>query len=193
MSANTDDLPLTISWFETAFPDGPAYGDPEGTIWSEVASIIANWRREGEKDGCCFSAARFALEPDGRHVRRLKANLLARTAIALDIETSKATGEAPPALDEAMNRAKAFGLAAIGYTSHTNKPSDIRYRLVMPLSAEIAPELPAPEVMAVRLEVLGVLDMSKIGAASLFYLPSCPDGAIDLHETIVIPGKPGIM
>jgi hypothetical protein len=31
MSAATDDLPVVISWFPTAEPDGPAYGDPERT------------------------------------------------------------------------------------------------------------------------------------------------------------------
>jgi hypothetical protein len=190
MSAETDNLPLTVAWFDTAFSDGPAYGDPECTIWGAVTPIFSEWRREGEKDGCCFAAARFTPEPGGRRVRRLKANLLARTLIVLDIETSKATGEVPPTLDAAMDRAKALGLAAIGYTSHNHKPGDIRYRLVFLLSVEIAPELPAPEVMADRLGLLGVLDMSKIGAASLFYLPSCPYGALDLHQTIVIPGAP---
>ena len=52
------------------------------------------WRREGEKDGPNFVPPRFTLEPDGRHVRRLKRNLIARTAVALDCETNKKTGEA---------------------------------------------------------------------------------------------------
>jgi hypothetical protein len=186
---STDSLPLVISWFETAFADGPAYGDPEKTTWGAFTSV-SEWRREGDKDGPCFATARFTLERDGRQVRRLKANLLARTAIALDFESSKVTGEVPPSPDEAIERAKALGLAALLYTSHNHKPGDIRYRIVLPLSAEIAHELPAPEVVAERLGLLGVLDMSKIGAQSLFYLPSCPYGAPDLHQTIVIPGAP---
>jgi hypothetical protein len=189
MSAETDGQPLTVAWFDTAFSDGPAYGDPERTTWGEFASV-SEWRREGEKDGPCFATARFKLERDGRQVRRLKANLLARTAIALDIETSKTTGEVPPGPDEVIERAGGLGLACLLYTSHTHKPGDTRYRLVFPLSAEIPHELPAPEVMADRLGLLGVLDMSKIGAASLFYLPSCPYGSLDLHQTIVIPGAP---
>ena len=168
---NGFNLPLSLVWFETAMPNGPALGEPETMKWGDFISIFS-WRREGSKDGSCFCPARFTLEPDGRHVRRLKANLIARTAIALDIETSKSTGEVPPGLDEAMDRAQALGLTALGYTSHNHKPGDIRYRLVFPLSVEIQHELPAPEVMAERLGLLGVLDMSKIGAASLFYLPS---------------------
>ena len=60
----------------------------------------------------------------------------------------------------------------------------------MLLAAEIASELPAPEIMAEQLGLLGVLDRSKIGAASLFYLPSCPYDALDQHQTMVNPGGP---
>src|SRR4051812_38913081 len=99
-----------VSWFDTAFPDGPAYGDPERLSWSDLTSVFLS-RREGEKDGPNFVPARFQLEPDGRHIRRLKANLVARTAVALDIETSKKTGEVPPPLREIVERVRAFGWA----------------------------------------------------------------------------------
>ena len=187
---NTDDVPLTISWFPTAIPGRPALGDPERTTWGEFCGVF--WlRREGIKDGPNFVPARFSLEADGRHVRRLKTNLVARTAIALDLETNKKTGEIPPNPDEAIRRTEAKGLACLLYTSHSHRPPDIiRYRMVLPLSEEIAPELPAPLVMAEALGLHGVLDRSKIGAASLFYLPSCPDGMLDVHQEIIIPGAP---
>jgi hypothetical protein len=189
MNAATDKLPLTISWFPVAIvPDNcPAFGDPERTTWGAFTSVF-ECRREGVKDGSCFVAGRFRLEADGRQVRRKKANLLARTAIALDIETHKKTGEVPPSPDQAIDRARALGLACLVYTSHNHKPGDIRYRMVLPLSAEIPHDLPAPEVMAEALDLLGVLDTSKIGAESPFYTPSAPYGALDLHQTIVIPG-----
>jgi hypothetical protein len=38
--------------------------------------------------------------------------------------------------------------------------------------------------------MLGVLDRSKIGASSLFYLPSCPQGLLGAHRTVVLPGAP---
>ena len=186
----TDDVPLTISWFPTAIPDGPALGDPERTTWGQFCGVF--WlRREGIKDGPNFVPARFSLEADGRHVRRLKTNLIARTAIALDLETDKKTGEIPPNPDEAIRRTAAKGLTCLLYTSHSHRPPDIiRYRMVLPLSEELAPELPAPLVMAEALDLHGVLDRSKIGAASLFYLPSCPDGMLDVHQEIIIPGAP---
>jgi hypothetical protein len=51
MSAAADGLLLTVAWFETAMPDGPAYGDPETTTWGNFASIFSGSRREGNKDG----------------------------------------------------------------------------------------------------------------------------------------------
>ena len=92
MSADCPSLPLTVCWFETAMPTGEmALGDPEVTTWLDFTSVFG-WRREGVKDGCNFVPARFKLEPNGRQVRRLKANVLSRTAVALDIETNKKTG-----------------------------------------------------------------------------------------------------
>lgn len=189
MSASAANPPLAISWFPTAFPEGPAIGDPEQTTWAAFASVFW-WRREGDKDGPNFVPARFTLEPDGRHVRRLKRNLLARTAVALDCETNKKTGEIPPAFAEAADRISAAGWAAVVYSSHSHRADAPRYRVVLPLSQEIAHELPAPEVIADRLGLRGVLDESKIVASSLFYLPSANYGELDHHQTLTIEGAP---
>ncbi|HVC62386.1 MAG TPA: hypothetical protein VND19_18740 [Acetobacteraceae bacterium] len=180
-------IPLTVSWFPTALPTGPALGDPERTTWGEFASVFT-WRREGQKDGPNFVPARFTLEPDGRHVRRLKRNLTARTAIALDVETNKKTGEIPPLLTEAAARITAAGWAAVLYSSHNHHPAAPRYRIILPLSEEIDHDLPAVEVVAELLGLRGVLDQSKVGAASLFYCPSRPQGGEDHHHTEIIPG-----
>ena len=69
MTRPADDINLTVSWFETAMPDGPAYGDPETLRWADFASIF-DFRREGLKDGPCLVPSRFQLEPDGRRVTR---------------------------------------------------------------------------------------------------------------------------
>lgn len=184
------DPPLTISWFPTASPRGePAIGDPERTTWGCFADVFW-WRREGAKDGPSLVPARFTLEPDGRHVRRLKRNLLARTAIAIDCETNKTTGEIPPALGAAVARLRTARWAAVIYTSHNHRAEAPRYRIVLPLSEEIAPDLPAVEVVADRLRLAGVLDRSKLGASSLFYLPSMPfDCCADQHAMEVLDGS----
>jgi hypothetical protein len=187
MDAN--DVRLHISWFSTAMPVGEAaLGDREDIAWGDFVSVFEYRREADDKDGCAFAPSRFAPEPDGR-VRRLKANALARTAVALDVETNKKTGATPPSLDIALGRLTALGLAGVGYTSHNNRAEDARYRLVAPLSEEINPHLPVVEVIADRLGLTDVLDHSKRGPASLFYLPSCPYDVLDLHQTRVAAGK----
>jgi hypothetical protein len=185
------DLPIHISWFPTAFPDGPAYGDPETTTWAELRSIIADYRREDdEKDGSNFIPARFQLELDGKRVRRLGRNLIARTAIAMDIEYNKDTREWPPMFNGAVAMLRQTGWAAVVYTSHNHTLRAPRYRIVLPLSEEIDHQLPAVEVIAGKLQLAGVLDRSKVGASSLFYLPSCPPGRRDQHYAAAVNGDP---
>jgi len=181
-------VPLTVSRFTTAFPIGPAFGTTERTTWGAFAALFRQ-RRQGRKDGVNFVPATFKPEPDGR-VRRLKENLLARTALALDCETNKETGEVPPPFAVAVARIEGQGWAAVVYTSHNHTPGAPRYRIVLLLSEEIATDLPAIEVIANQLQLLGVLDKSKIGASSLFYFPSAPPGHLAHHETIVVDGAP---
>jgi hypothetical protein len=190
--SRTYDIWLTVAWFSTAMPKGPALGDPERTTWPNFCSIIAGFRRFGPKDGTGFCAARFKLEDDGRQVRRLKASLLARTPVVLDIETSNDTGELPPTLDELAKRIRARGWMAAVWTSHNHRPpNDIRCRVVLPPSEEIDHELPAPKIIADVLGVSDVLDRSKLGSASYFYLPSCSgDDTADLHQEIIVRGVP---
>lgn len=193
MSAHTlpdfaDSTSFLVSRFPTAFPAGPAYGTMDPMTWSAFTALIGH-RRHGEKDGPNFVPATFKLEPDGK-VRRLCANLVARTAIALDIETNKQTGEVPPPLADVVAGIKRRGWTAALYTSHSHTPGAPRYRVVLPLSAEINPELPAVEVIAKGLGVLRVLDTGKIGAASLFYLPSAKPGHAEHHQAETVTGVP---
>lgn len=186
------DLSVHIVWFEAAVLRGvPALGVQEALAWSDVVSIIANDRRIGEKDGPGFVPMRCVPEMNGRHVRRLGRNMLARTMVALDCETNKKTGEVPPAPADVVARLQRLNVSAVVYTTHSHTPgTNPRYRVVMPLSEEIAPALPAPEIMAHELAISGVFDRSKRNPASLFYLPSaaCLE-VLDQHEAHVIGGK----
>lgn len=181
-----------IAWFARAMERGrPAYGTAETLPWSDLTSIFADSRRIGDKDGPGFVGAQFALEPASRTVRRLGRNVVARTLIALDCERNKVTGEIPPKPATVADRLRRLGVAGVIYTSHSHKRNMPRYRIVVPLSGAIAPELPTPEVVAADFNVANVLDRSKIGPASLFYLPSaaCFDD-LDHHEVHVIAGEP---
>jgi len=69
--SGADGTPLRVAWFPTAEPKSPAIGDPETTDWGNFCGVL--WfRREGPKDGPGFCVARYQLEDDGRHVRRLR-------------------------------------------------------------------------------------------------------------------------
>ena len=146
-------------------------------------------RRQGPKDGPNLVFARFIPEPNG-NAHRVNTKAAARTAIALDIETHKTTGEIPPSLAEAAERIKAQGWAGIVYTSHSHTAAAPRYRIILPQSAEIPPHLPAVEVVAEILGLSGVLDRSKLGPASLFYLPSAEPGGLGDHASISVDGAP---
>ena len=189
MSAN--DLPITVSRFasRSANIEGIAYGAHDCTTWGEFAYLFRH-RREGVKDGAAFAAATFPLEPNG-YVRRLKANVLTRTLIGLDVETNTKTGEIPPPIGEVVDHLARWGKAAVIYTSHNHRPDrDERYRVVLPLSEPIDPDLPAVEIVALHLGLSDVLDKSKRGASSLFYFPSCDPGQFAQHEAYVLPGEP---
>jgi hypothetical protein len=184
------DLPLHLSWFPVGKPKTrEALGVPRDTTWGKFCDALRQ-RREGDKDGPNLIPARFKLEPDGRHVRRIKESLIARTAVVLDIETNPKTDEIPPAFDAAVERVRDEGWAAVTYTSHNYTTEAPRYRIVLPLSEQIDPELPAVEVIAEELWLSSVMDWSKRVASSLFYLPSCPPGQTDHHRVVVIEGDP---
>jgi hypothetical protein len=181
------DTPLIISWFSTGMPQGPAIGDPESITWRNFVQVCSG-RRKGGKDGPGFVPARFKLEPDDKHVRRVAANLVARTAVAIDCETNKTSGEVPPPAAEAAERVRKAGWAGVIYTSHNHTPVAPRYRILLPLAEEIDSELPAVEAVADELGLTGVIDRSKTGTNSLFYLPSANPGELERHETIIIKG-----
>ena len=193
MSAHTQtndgDLPLIVSRFPTATQSaGPAYGSMESTTWTAFTTQIRH-RRQGEKDGPNFVPCTFRLESNGK-VRRKAENVVARTAIALDIEAHKTTGEVPPTVAETVAKIRAMGWAAALYSSHSHTAALPRYRIVIPLDSEIGKHLPAVEVVASALGLEGVLDTSKVGPASVFYLPSCEPGKLTGHETAVVEGEP---
>jgi hypothetical protein len=186
-------LCIEVAWFANGGEPGkPALGTPETLNWADFASIIADNRRVGPKDGCNLIPTRFEREPGKlRMVRRKAANARARTAVALDVEENKSTGELPPAVSQIVRRLQTMALAAIVWTTHSHLPDRPRYRILVPLSREIAPDLPAVEILARRLGVDGVIDRSKRGPASLFYIPSAATyDDLERHEARAIAGEP---
>lgn len=159
--------------------------------WQALAQRLSI-HQEGEKDGLALTCAAFKRDVLPGYGIRGNANLLSRSLIALDIETSTATGEVPVPLPAVADYLAAKRLAAVLWTTHSHTPEEPRYRVLMPLSApfplpdELDPFLAA--ITAANLELTGVADRSKHGAASLFYLPRHkPDAAFEVR---VLEGEP---
>lgn len=161
--------------------------------WDEFAAVLAD-HKVGAKEGTCFSCGTF-------NGLRSGDNLATRALVALDIEAHRKTGEVPPAPNEVAYRLKEHGLAAVIYTTHSHRDADARYRIVLPMEAEF--RFPADraghgkarhldrrtvEAFALSLGLVGVLDTSKSGVESLFFLPRHEEGAP--HYTQIIQGYP---
>jgi hypothetical protein len=180
--------PVTISVFDDS-RHGHGQGVP--TTWAALVKRLAE-HREGEKDGSNFVPARFHPEPakQGGGVRRTKARLVARTAVALDIEMNKGTGEIPLAFADAVAAVQRRGWAGVLYTSFNHTAELPRYRIVLPITSEVGHDLPAPEVVAEELGLTGVLDATKLGAASVFYAPRTTPDARAKHRAEEVSGEP---
>ena len=62
-SSSTETLRIEVAWFANGGEEGkPALGTPETLLWEDIASIIADNRRVGEKDGCNFIPICFERE-----------------------------------------------------------------------------------------------------------------------------------
>lgn len=183
------DLVLPVAWVERGIVKGPAFGVSEDIRWDDLCAIITENRRIGDKDGCAIIPTKFQPEPDNpRKIRRLARNALARSAVVLDIEANNKTGEIPPHVTEVIKR---ISYATIVWTTHNHVPDMPRHRILVPLSECVDPDLPVVEVLAGEMGLDGVVDRSKFGPASIFYLPSaaCFDD-LDHHEADVVEGPP---
>lgn len=165
----------------TVFRDShDRWGRPVTSTWQALAQRLDR-HEEGEKDGLALCCASFRRDVLPGHGIRGNANLLSRSLIALDIETSRDTGEVPPPLDAVADFLAVRRLSAVLWTTHSHTEAEPRYRVVMPLGGafplpdDVDPFLPA--IVAAQCELTGVADRSKFGASSLFYLPRHRPGA----------------
>lgn len=153
----------------------------------------------GEKEAPAWMPARIPPGP------RTGARVQAVTAVVLDIEArtertgsgKRVTGPLPPPLDEIARRLQARGLAAALATTHSHEAPAAgggtlgpRYRVVLPLSRELAPlELrPLALQVAAELGLSDVVDRSCMEPARLLYLPRAPADRLHLAQRATVPG-----
>jgi hypothetical protein len=164
-------LPLVLSVFRDSHD---RWGAQRQTTWASISAGLTH-HVIGEKDGTALACATFT-------GARGNATVHERSLVALDIETSRATGEVPPTPAQAAAVLRGKRLAGVLWTTFNHLPEAPRYRILMPLSRPLnVPELGEADPFisactAVRLGLYGVCDPSKFGAASLMFLPRVRDG-----------------
>lgn len=152
-------------------------GEQRSSTWANLVKDLS-LHAEGEKDGPAISVATFSGS-------RSKATLQERFLVALDVETSKATGVKPPDPSIILEILQKSQQQALLWTTYNHTPEHPRYRVLMPLSEPFDctknPELDPfiTQAAAASLRLSGVSDATKFGASSLFYLPRHPKNASD--------------
>jgi len=185
---------LTITNFPCLVNNhGPAIGVEETQSWQSFSDSVSSHVVRENKDGPALSFASF------EGARRKGVALKMRSAVALDVEENKKTGEVPISPEDACDRIKAAGFCAVLYTSFSHSPEKPRYRIVLRLDKPITfsnyaskaklTDKRIPAMLAEKLGLQGVVDSSKFGADSAFYTPSHPPGA-EGHTIIDIDGVP---
>lgn len=140
-----------------------------------IATVLFGTFEIGPKDGSCISFATF------KDNKRASDNLLQRSGIALDVETSRETRAVPPSEGVAFRRLQQLGCEAYLWTTWSHEPDSPRYRVVVPIpDTDLTNDTNAlldrwlPAALAQELGLQTVVDASKFGADSLFFLPRHP-------------------
>jgi hypothetical protein len=154
--------------------------------WPELATLCTH-HEIGLKDGTAIICGLFL--GDGRKGEAL----VGRGSIALDIEANKGSGEIPPDPKDVIALLKKKRLAAALWSTHSNSATDLRYRILMPLSAPLAitvreTDALLPFLAAAQLKLTGIADSSKFGGQSLFFLPRHDYGRP--YWSAIIEGEP---
>ena len=163
-------------------------GSVARTIWPTFVDRTTN-HRVGPKATKLIAGALFC-------GTRAQKNVLSRTCYMLDIETNKATGEVPPDADYVRAEMQKRGWAGVIYSTHSHTQEAPRYRVALPPEtaidinqdpAALAEDGIRALGLAAALGLAGVVDGTKLGAESMFYLPThAPDAP---HFGVAVEGR----
>lgn len=132
-------------------------------------------RRDAEKNGEYFSAARFK-----DNSRAAGAVVESLSACVLDCDGGKITG------DEIA--AKLAGIAHVAYTSYSHHPGEECWRVVIPFQQPVGTDLHARAWRHFDDVFSGRLDPSSKTAARIYYTPACPHDAVADYQCILVDG-----
>lgn len=139
------------------------------------------------KDGKAWMPAQIDVGP--RTAERVKSI----SAVVLDIEAVKGVPDVqPPPFEEVVERVRAKGWRAYAHTTFQHRPDAPRYRLILAVTHDLKPgELkPLGLHVAALLGLAPVTDKAALEPARLYYLPRCPESALEDARSAAINGEP---
>ena len=139
------------------------------------------------KDGRAWMPAQIHAGP--RNASRVQTI----SAVVLDIEAPKTKPDVqPPPFEEVMERVRAKGLRAYAHTTFQHRSAAPRYRLILAVSRDLKPDelKPLGLLAADLLGLAHVTDRAALEPARLYYLPRCPQSALDDARSDAIDGQP---
>jgi hypothetical protein len=185
------DIEVGFTYFDHARDNEPKVIEQ---TFDELAATIKHV--VGVKDGRAISAGLFA-------GTRGTATAIARALVLLDIEANKKTGEVPPPPEQLAGAIEGKGWRAAIYTSYNHTPHEPRYRVLLDIdrtiffqlnsevrAQQLEMDLYAMRIIIKKLGLDGVVDESKLGVASIFFLARVPEGRQADAQVIDIPGSP---
>jgi KaiC/GvpD/RAD55 family RecA-like ATPase len=192
----------------TTFPDKytTTEGKQHSKTWPALALLLTD-HKVGPKEGECLAAGIFSGPRSGPSIK-------IRSLLMLDIEQRKEiinpktgkqlrpAGPPAPAPAQIVEQLRARGLAGQINTTHSHTEERPRSRVVIPLARPVVftPDDPAEHevqcnvdsravlLVARYLGLAAVLDGSKRGAESVFFMPRHPEGAV--HFSATVTGAP---
>lgn len=168
----TNPCTIPISFFANVKSTKP---DNQSMTWDQVKALL----REFAQIEFPHKESAPLLSPTKFKGNRCKENATTSAVIAIDCDHGLL-------FEDAVKSLRMCGLEAVLYTTASNRGGD-RFRIVIPLSEQVAPETYKQVVRAICRMVGGPdwqPDIGKIGPYNLFYLPGTYAEADNQFEVI---------
>lgn len=165
---------IPISFFPNVYCNAPEC--KENLTWEEFQELLRHYAdiEYGAKQDAPL------LSPTVFNGTRSKANATDAGAVVIDADDGLW-------FEDALNALRARGLAAILYTTASNRVGD-RFRIVIPLAGRVDPETYKRVLIAICRTISGRDwrgDIGKVGPYNLFYLPGRYKGADNRFQVLL--------
>ncbi len=172
-------MSLTVTWFKGL---GASDAAEEATTWEALAAMCRNPKEYPTKEQLpLIKMARFGALRSDKNSLRHNANVLAASGIELDYDAEKITASAAASVLQLM------GVTAAIYSSPSNTPTTPRWRVLLPLSREHAPE--SRRVFAKQADALlgGIVAAESFVLSQSYYFGRVAGAPYECFESVGQP------